>query len=384
MSTIITNGLGITLAIWQENSNNKFDRIATIDEITTLQVTYNWVNASTFNLTIPYNPQTAPLFAVNNMITIHDPANLGESQTEPFIITMLTIASSNNSITTIQIEGSNPLIWLGRRLILDGSFGITSSPTAIAQTLVNLAAIEPAESARIIPNLQLGGTPEFGETATFFIQEAYQNLLTTITTLLQAYNLGQNITFDLETGIFYYNILQGVDRSADQDTTNPIIYSPSHGNITGSSFQHTNVNYVNVCYGSVQISGTTYTTVTGSASGLQRFEGSVTGSDDTGTTITTSNYQEVLTLLAEQQMAKDAENKTTLGTIKEDTLNCYQYNVDFTLGDTITYFNKSWGVNMNATITEVNVQWSSNGKAIQIQLGQPLPTIAAILGISDN
>jgi plastocyanin len=337
---------------------------------------------------VPYTPTLAQVLKLNNMITLHDASTLGQADSDPFIITLVTISSSEDGVTRIQVQGKNPLIWLKRRVITSNNFSMTSSPTAIVQALLTAEVLEPQNSERIIPNLSCGSTPEYGQTTTYVIQQQYANLLTSITQLLKVYNLGQNITFNLNTQKFSYNILQGVDRSlneADVASMNtqklpPVVFSPQYGNITGDSFEHTDVNLVNVVYGSVEIDSTEYTTVTGSAIGLNRFEGSITASSTTETPITTSNYAEVLTLLAEQKMEKDAENKTSMGTIKAN--NSYKYKIDFNLGDTVTYLNTDWGVNVTGMVTEVNQQWSARGKVTQVQLGKPLPTIADILGIS--
>lgn len=388
MSILTTNNLNLTLQVWELNSNQTYERSIIIDEIINLQTTYKFVNASTCTLTIPYNPSIVQQLKVNNMITLHTPENLGQAETEPFIITMITIATNEDGTTTIQVQGSNPLIWLNRRIILWDSFNMSGTPTEIVEDILNAQALNCTDEARIIPNLSVGSTPSAGVNATFIIQQPFQNLLATITKLLKAYNLGQNITFNLETGAFLYNILQGTNKSIEagniatvgNNTLIPVVFSPQYGNITGDSFQHTNVNLVNVCYGSVTIDNTQYTTTTGSATGLNRFEGSVSASSTGATTITVDNYQEVLTLLAEQKMAQDAENQTSLGTIKET--GGYKYNIDFNLGDTITYLNTEWGVELSALVTEVNQQWSCTGKVTQVQLGQPMPTISQLLGIT--
>jgi hypothetical protein len=178
-------------------------------------------------------------------------------------------------------------------------------------------------------------------------------------------------------------VLQGVNRSINQTENLQVLFSPSLDNMEGQTFTNSKANYANVVYVYAQIGddNNLYSEVVGDATGLNRIETSTSGNLSEGSTVslTVDNYPSIFQTIAEYTLVKKAETKNTVGTIKLSS--SFIFNTDFSLGDTVTYQYKDWGINMDAVISEVRFQYSASGFTMQVSLGYPLPTLEDKLGV---
>ena len=131
-----------------------------------------------------------------------------------------------------------------------------------------------------------------------------------------------------------------------------------------------------------QIGDTTETVIVGEASGFNRYETSTSGTLEQGSavTLTKNNYKEVFTVIGENTLVTQAETKNLIGTIQLSS--DFQLNIDFSLGDSVTYLNNQWGIQENVMIRELRLQYSTNGFIAQASLGYPLPTLEDKLGVT--
>lgn len=370
------------LAVWNWNNDNKYELIGQIDEIESLLIVYKYVSVSTFTLTVPYTPKVSSYLQVNNMITIHSPETLGVENTESFIITTKKLEESNGVIT-LQVSGKNPLFWLSNRLCLLPNYGFTdTTPEVIAKTYVANNCAQYAPTQRQYPNLTTAPVQGLGAPITFTNTEDYPTILEVCETVLNARNLGQNVTFNLSTQTFQYNVFGGADRTINQSQNSAVVFSPNLNNLQSQSYTHSISNFANVVYVYGQIGDTTETVIVGEASGFNRYETSTSGTLEQGSavTLTKNNYKEVFTVIGENTLVTQAETKNLIGTIQLSS--DFQLNIDFSLGDSVTYLNNEWGIQENVMIRELRLQYSTNGFIAQASLGYPLPTLEDKLGVT--
>ena len=93
-----------------------------------------------------------------------------------------------------------------------------------------------------------------------------------------------------------------------------------------------------------------------------------------------NNYKEVFTVIGENTLVTQAETKNLIGTIQLSS--DFQLNIDFSLGDSVTYLNNQWGIQENVMIRELRLQYSTNGFIAQASLGYLLPTLEDKLGVT--
>lgn len=381
-SRFATSTNKLYLAVWNLNNYNKYELIGQIDEIESLLIVYKYVSVSTFTLTVPYTPQVSSYLQVNNMLTIHSPETLGVENTEPFIITTKKLEESNG-VVTLQVSGKNPLFWLSKRLCLLPNYGFTdTTPEVIAKTYVANNCAQYAPTQRQYPNLTTAPVQGLGDPITFTNTEDYPTILDVCETVLNARNLGQNVTFNLSTQTFQYNVFEGADRTINQSQNSAVVFSPNLNNLQSQSYTHSISNFANVVYVYGQIGDTTETVIVGEASGFNRYETSTSGTLEQGSavTLTKNNYKEVFSVIGENTLVTQAETKNLIGTIQLSS--DFQLNIDFSLGDSVTYLNNEWGIQENVMIRELRLQYSTNGFIAQASLGYPLPTLEDKLGVT--
>ena len=381
-SPFATSTNKLYLAVWNLNNDNKYELIGQIDEIESLLIVYKYVSVSTFTLTVPYTPQVSSYLQVDNMLTIHSPETLGVENTESFIITTKKLEESNG-VVTLQVSGKNPLFWLSNRLCLLPNYGFTdTTPEVIAKTYVANNCAQYAPTQRQYPNLTTAPVQGLGAPITFTNTEDYPTILEVCETVLNARNLGQNVTFNLSTQTFQYNVFGGADRTINQSQNSAVVFSPNLNNLQSQSYTHSISNFANVVYVYGQIGDTTETVIVGEASGFNRYETSTSGTLEQGSTVTLTknNYNEVFTVIGENTLVTQAETKNLIGTIQLSS--DFQLNIDFSLGDSVTYLNNEWGIQENVMIKELRLQYSTNGFIAQASLGYPLPTLEDKLGVT--
>ena len=381
-SPFATSTNKLYLAIWNLNNDNKYELIGQIDEIESLLIVYKYVSVSTFTLTVPYTPEVSSYLQVDNMLTIHSPETLGVENTESFIITTKKLEESNG-VVTLQVWGKNPLFWLSNRLCLLPNYGFTdTTPEVIAKTYVANNCAQYAPTQRQYPNLTTAPVQGLGTPITFTNTEDYPTILEVCETVLNARNLGQNVTFNLSTQTFQYNVFNGTDRTINQSQNSAVVFSPNLNNLQSQSYTHSISNFANVVYVYGQIGDTTETVIVGEASGFNRYETSTSGTLEQGSavTLTKNNYKEVFSVIGENTLVTQAETKNLIGTIQLSS--DFQLNIDFSLGDSVTYLNNQWGIQENVMIRELRLQYSTNGFIAQASLGYPLPTLEDKLGVT--
>lgn len=381
-SPFATSTNKLYLAVWNLNDDNKYELIGQIDEIESLLIVYKYVSVSTFTLTVPYTPEVSSYLQVDNMLTIHSPETLGVENTESFIITTKKLEESNG-VVTLQVSGKNPLFWLSNRLCLLPNYGFTdTTPEVIAKTYVANNCAQYAPTQRQYPNLTTAPVQGLGDPITFTNTEDYPTILDVCETVLNARNLGQNVTFNLSTQTFQYNVFEGADRTINQSQNSAVVFSPNLNNLQSQSYTHSISNFANVVYVYGQIGDTTETVIVGEASGFNRYETSTSGTLEQGSavTLTKNNYKEVFTVIGENTLVTQAETKNLIGTIQLSS--DFQLNIDFSLGDSVTYLNNEWGIQENVMIRELRLQYSTNGFIAQASLGYPLPTLEDKLGVT--
>ena len=381
-SPFATSTNKLYLAVWNLNNDNKYELIGQIDEIESLLIVYKYVSISTFTLTVPYTPQVSSYLQVDNMLTIHSPETLGVENTESFIIATKKLEESNG-VVTLQVSGKNPLFWLSNRLCLLPNYGFTdTTPEVIAKTYVANNCAQYAPTQRQYPNLTTAPVQGLGAPITFTNTEDYPTILEVCETVLNARNLGQNVTFNLSTQTFQYNVFGGADRTINHSQNSAVVFSPNLNNLQSQSYTHSISNFANVVYVYGQIGDTTETVIVGEASGFNRYETSTSGTLEQGSavTLTKNNYKEVFTVIGENTLVTQAETKNLIGTIQLSS--DFQLNIDFSLGDSVTYLNNEWGIQENVMIRELRLQYSTNGFIAQASLGYPLPTLEDKLGVT--
>lgn len=287
---------------------------------------------------------------------------------------------SSDADSTLHVGGRLLKCYLDRRVVYP-SFNKTAQASEVARELVKVNCISPSDSKRVIPNLELkAGDPKYGESVS--LQKTGGSLLNAEIDFLKANSLGSIVDFDPEKKKLTYSVLQGKNRTIDQNTNDPVLLSTDMDSILKSSYEYDESEEKNFAYvaGEGEGSSRKVTSVGETSSGLARKELYVdardiqsTKTDESGntTTIPTSEYEAMLKTRGKEKLKEYAVAKNFETTIRTDDLAGFVFDKDYFLGDTITVYDSVLKVKADVTITAAEYSYKNSGDEVSLTLGYP-------------
>lgn len=212
------------------------------------------------------------------------------------------------------------------------------------------------------PNLNRGISTVF--------QTRYKNLADELEKLSLLSGLGWDIILDLENKRFVFDIVEGMDRSINQSSLPPAIFSIEYDNIAEQKLVDSKLNYANIAIVAGQGEGADRAITTiGDAEGLDRFELFVDARD-----LENNDY---LPARGEQKLSEMQEILTFDSRVLTDKN--LRYEEDFHLGDIVTITNKKWDIAVDRRITALTEIYESTGFRLDVSFGEDLPGIKDII-----
>lgn len=221
--------------------------------------------------------------------------------------------------------------------------------------LVNNNAVNPSNANRKIPKLTLATTQNRGSQITF--QSRYEILVDELVKLSELSTLGFRIELDYANKQFIFKVVQGLDRSTEQNVNSYAIFSDKFDNLRNVEYTDSDVNYKNCAVVGGQgegadrelaFIGDTYT-------GVNRREIFIDARDiDESSNLTDRGNEK----LAEYQEVKSFECEVATS----------GYKVDWDLGDFVTIRCDDLGVTQKAQVLEVKEIYEKETK-IEVTFG---------------
>lgn len=267
---------------------------------------------------------------------------------------------------TLTITGRSLESILDRRIVW-GQKTISGNLQNGIQTLLNENVISPSNANRKIDNFIFKASTDPVITAlTIEAQYTGDNLYEVIKTICTERDIGFRVTLD-DSNNFVFELYSGVDRSYEQ-TNNPyVIFSPKYDNLLTSNYSETNSALKNVTLvgGEGEGSARKYTAV-GDTSGLERRElftdaRDISSSEESGTTLSSSEYTELLRQRGKEKLAENVEVVSFEG--QAETSSMFIYGQDFSIGD-IVQIEDNYGHEVQARILEIVTSESDNGLSV--------------------
>lgn len=289
------------------------------------------------------------------------------------------------------------------QIVFSGTFG------EFIQKVLTDNVINPAQSNRQIPHFEFDSSnlAEFSEKVE--VSAFTDDLLQLILAACKTYNIGFRVSFNMETRKLVFRLYRGKNK-ASVTGEKYVEFSPAFANILDSNYTEEDSNYKNVVYvgykgvngethllslfkgeaepqgearreiyvdgtntsrdityeelaqmfpsvernpetmGS-ETSGYYYITVNSAEQKVATFE--VTTTDDVKTekiTVTDYTYLLLIRVIGENALAERVMTQSFAGNV--DTVDTYEYKVDYSLGDIVKVINE-YGIEAEARITEV-------------------------------
>lgn len=269
----------------------------------------------------------------------------------------IDLDSEKGWLLTVTGKGLKNL--LSRRVVWSQITSTGTVETTIRQAITD-NAINPTDPNRSIPNLVLDSLQGFTDTAD--IQLLGENLAEWLESICTTYGYGWDIY--IKNHQFVFKLYQGTDRSYNQSSVVPVVFSPEYDNLLSSSYSYDKSGYINAALIGGEGQGTAKRTASiGTASGLARFETYVDGSSvsSNGEIITVEEYTALLQSYGKEQIAGSQITKSFDGEVIPDGL--YKLNTDYFLGDIVQIQNEK-GISATPRIIEIIYADDENGTSV--------------------
>lgn len=288
---------------------------------------------------------------------------------EPVIITRKYLKLNKNGEETIVIQGYTASRYLNQRIVWNKMI-LSGTPETVMRDMVYENAVNPDDSYRKIPRLELGELK--GYEGHIEKQVSYDNLQESLTDLSKTSELGYRLILDISDKKLYFDVFKGIDRTLG--TEKPCIFTRQYGNVYTQEYSEDITNYRNVCLvgGAGEDTSRIMQTV-GNASGLDRYELFYNAAGISNKEITEDKYLQQLTQKGEEKLtnyyiAKAFENK-----INQEKAMAYK------LGDYVTCTDPEWDVTVDTQIKEISKGFSKEEKSLFITFGDDVPTLISLI-----
>lgn len=202
-------------------------------------------------------------------------------------------------------------------------------------------------------------------------QSRYKNLADELEKLSLASGLGWDMTLDIKNKRFIFDVFEGQDRTAGQNTLPPAIFSIEYDNVAEQTLIDSRMNYANTAIVAGQGEGENRAIeiVGDYNNGLDSFELFVDARDIEDDTDLPERGQQKLAEMQEV-FSFDSQVMTDKNLVYEE---------DFKLGDLVTIQNTKWNITADRRITEVTEIYEENGFRLDIAFGESIPTIRDVI-----
>lgn len=332
--------------------------IGLIDTYNSVIWNVQYFGKNDFQLVTAANDANMDLLQEGRLLVRDSDINLTEYH-NVMLIEKVQIDLDNEKGWLLTVTGKGLKNLLSRRVVWSQITATGTVETTIRQAITD-NAINPTDPNRAIPNLVLDDLQGFTDTAD--IQLLGENLAEWLESICTTYGYGWDIY--IKNHQFIFKLYQGTDRSYNQSSVVPVVFSPEFDNLLSSSYAYDKSGYVNAALIGGEGQGTAKRTASiGTAAGLARFETYVDGSSvsSNGEIITVEEYTALLESYGKEQIAGSQITKSFDGEVIPDGL--YKLNTDYFLGDIVQIQNEK-GISATPRIIEIIYADDENGTSV--------------------
>jgi len=335
-----------------------FDALGMIEAYESLQWIRRWHEPGEFELHIPYSEETAWLLKRENIIVKGDEAGVIEA-----------VYYSGDKVDEIECRGYTLAGYTMRRIIWD-KLTITGAPEEIMLQLAEHNLGPSAGAERAISGLtvaDVAGLP--GDEMEY--QSERKNLCDELRALSEQSGLGWDITWN-DDGTMTFVVLQGLDRTQEQDENPWAIFSRGYENISRPEYEEDGRTMKNVVLVTAEANNVELTIAVGDAAGYHRREMTLAASgvdkDDQGNSLSRQQSEDLMHTRGETTLADKALAQSFTGDVSP--VGNLVYREDYDLGDVVTCLDERWGVASSARITEIKEIYEKNGLTLSLTFGK--------------
>lgn len=357
---------------------NTLAQIDVIDEYTSVIWRPSYSDIGDFELYLPATEKVLGLLVKDRYLVRETDITTdvfgGTVYKNVMIIKNLSLTTDVENGDYVTVTGKELKCILNQRIIWGMQILSYNSVEAALLGLVQLQAIAPANSARVIPRLAIINNRIQGEPIQK--QISYEQLGAAIVDMCNTYNYGWEIYINVNPALgngadddgsrLIFEVYEGVDRSYNQTERSFVVFSDEYENLNNTEYQLSTEEYANVTLVGGEGEGADrFLRTVGAASGLARYETFTDAKDiskNAGeSTLSDAEYNALLDEKGREKLASLAYTEGFSGEVLSDVT--FKYKEDFYLGDIVTVINK-YGISRNVRVLSAIESEDENGSKL--------------------
>ncbi|MBE1305660.1 hypothetical protein G4W71_16775 [Clostridium botulinum] len=370
--------------------NRDLELIGILDTFTSLRWIRRYYKSGEFELHCALNFNTLELLKRDNVVYKKNDVEAGYIETR-----QLKIGGDGQEY--LEVKGKFLTNYLDRRISWD-RVNFSGKTEDLMRELVYYNAINPTNLDRKIPNLILGDLKGFNEDIKY--TNSFGNIIEQLENISNTNNLGYRNILDIKNRKILFDVYKGVDRTINNGSIAPCIFSRDFENILEQEYMDSLNNYKNTTLiaGAGEGSARKITFIENGA-GLDRYElyvdardiqdtetikvtvpdydeeGNVTGEheEDKEVEIPWERYKPLLIQRGKEKLSECEEIQTFDSKVNTNGNNVYKK--DYDLGDIVTVVDKKWGIRIDTRVTEIEEVYEEKGLEVNVVFGNNIPTI---------
>lgn len=359
-----------------EVNDTTFDSIGEVNQYESLIWPDKFNGFGTFELWAPITDENSQYFKKGNILWCG-----GDNAA---VVEIVKSEIDENGTKTYNIKGRTLEMLLTTRIIWGTYNAVNKDASTAMYEIVNQNCVNPSNANRKIPYLKLAEDLKFGGKITY--QKTGGEVYDSLSTIASTYDLGFSVLFKPKTKELIFEVVEGVDRTVEQSTNDPVEFSTELEDLLSSSYYTNDQDVKNVAFVQGEGSGSSRKSViSGEADskGFGRRELYVDARDLQSTSVdengeeqslSPAEYTQVLTQRGDDKLSECKTTETFEAQIRVFGDVQYEFGVDYKKGDKVTVRDEQLNVVVSARITEVQEEFDDE-YALVLTFGYSYPTI---------
>ena len=359
-----------------EVNDTTFDSIGEVNQYESLIWPDKFNGFGTFELWAPITEENSQYFKKGNILWCG-----GDNAA---VIEIVKSEIDEIGTKTYNVKGRTLEMLLTTRIIWGTYNAVNKDASTAMYEIVNQNCINPSNANRKIPYLKLAEDLKFGGKITY--QKTGGEVYDSLSTIASTYDLGFSVLFKPKTKELIFEVVEGVDRTVEQSTNDPVEFSTELEDLLSSSYYTNDQDVKNVAFVQGEGSGSSRKSVTSGeadSKGFGRRELYVDARDLQSTSVdengeeqnlSPTEYTQVLTQRGDDKLSECKTTETFEAQIRVFGDVQYEFGVDYKKGDKVTVRDEQLNVVVSARITEVQEEFDDE-YALVLTFGYSYPTI---------
>lgn len=359
-----------------EVNDTTFDSIGEVNQYESLIWPDKFNGFGTFELWAPITDENSQYFKKGNILWCG-----GDNAA---VVEIVKSEIDEIGTKTYNVKGRTLEMLLTTRIIWGTYNAVNKDASTAMYEIVNQNCVNPSNANRKIPYLKLAEDLKFGGKITY--QKTGGEVYDSLSTIASTYDLGFNVLFKPKTKELIFEVVEGVDRTVEQSTNDPVEFSTELEDLLSSSYYTNDQDVKNVAFVQGEGSGSSRKSViSGEADskGFGRRELYVDARDLQSTSVdengeeqnlSPTEYTQVLTQRGDDKLSECKTTETFEAQIRVFGDVQYEFGVDYKKGDKVTVRDEQLNVVVSARITEVQEEFDDE-YALVLTFGYSYPTI---------